>query len=467
MAAVGPELGPRVRSASSALAIAVALLAVAAPTASQRKPKLQACPDQRYAISGGLFGQTDVTIVVQGRWVSIEPICSPIRGRVRATRKGTKVVARWKTCGTERRLQLQGRVDTSCEELAGTITARRRGRLRFVASRVLAPTTLPGPPTTVPATPTTSSSTVPMRSTTSSTTAMPSTTVTITTSTTTTTTLAGNVACNEASLRQAVAAGGTIVLACDATTILVAGPSMVIPAGVAVSITTRGAGAVVLDGSRSVTRLFTVDGTLELDNLVIENFLIDGDLGEDGIAGSDGASGGSGQPGPAGEPGGPGGPGGAGGLDVAPVAAGAGGMGHGGAILIDSSGVVRLTRTVLRLNAAFGGDGGDGGECNGLPSGSDCGDGGLGGDGGAGEPGGVGGPGGAGGIGSAGGPGGSGEGGAIYNSGTLEIADCTFESNEANGGFGGFAAFGSDAGKGGVGGGGGTGDTTGGPDIGP
>jgi hypothetical protein len=476
--AARPKVGPRAHDASRAVVLAVALLIVAAPPSSEGKPKPQACPDQRYAISGGLFGQPDVTIVVQGRRVSIEPICSPIRGRVKATRQGTKVVVHWKTCGAERRLRLRGRIDTACEQLVGTITARRRGRLSFVASRVVpVPTTLPGPPTTVPTTPTTTPSTAPAAptptsstapvatTTTSSTTAIPSTTVALTT---TTTTLAGNVACDEASLRQAVATGGTIVLDCDATTIGVAGPPMIVPLGVAVSITTRGAAAVVLDGSSSLTRLFTVDGTLELDNLVIENFSTEGDLGEDGIAGSDGVDGGSGQPGPAGEPGGNGDPGGAGGLDVAPVGAGAGQVGRGGAILIDSGGLVRLTRTVLRGNEVFGGDGGDGGECNGPPSGIDCGDGGFagdGGDGGDGEPagaGGHGGDGGSGGIGSAGGPGGSGDGGAIYNAGTLEIADCTFESNQADGGLGGFASFGGDGDDGGFGGNGGTGDTTGG-----
>jgi hypothetical protein len=64
MAAVGPNARPRARRAPGAVAIAVALLAVAAPTSSQRRPKPQACPDQRYAISGGLFGQPDVTIVI-------------------------------------------------------------------------------------------------------------------------------------------------------------------------------------------------------------------------------------------------------------------------------------------------------------------------------------------------------------------------------------------------------------------
>src|SRR5262245_48987660 len=284
MAAVGPNARPRARSARSAVAIAVALLAVAAPTSSQRRPRPQACPDQRYTIPGGLFEQPDATIVVQGRNVSIEPICTPIRGRVKATRRGTLVIARWKTCGTERRVRLRGRIDTACEQLTGTITARRRGRLRFVAARAPAvTTTLPGTPTTLPAT--TTSTTVSTPST-----MVPITTTTVT-STTTSTTLAGNVACDEASLRQAVAAGGTIVLDCDATTIPIAGPPMVIPAGVAVSITTRGPGAVVLDGLPSFTRLFTVGGTLELDNLVIENFITDGDLGEDGIDGSDGDNG--------------------------------------------------------------------------------------------------------------------------------------------------------------------------------
>src|SRR5262249_51002883 len=194
--------------------IAVALLVVAAPTSSKRRHKPQVCPDQRYAISGQLFDQAGVAIVIEGRNVSIEPICSPIRGRVKATRRGTLVIARWKTCGTERRIRLRGRIDTACEQLTGTITARRRGRVRFVASQTPAvTTTLPGTATTLPAT----STTVPTSSTIITTTTVVGTTITATS--TTSTTLAGNVACDEASLRQAVAAGGTIVLDCDATTI--------------------------------------------------------------------------------------------------------------------------------------------------------------------------------------------------------------------------------------------------------
>src|SRR5262245_1727995 len=335
MAAIGPRARPRARSAWSVVSIAVALLAVAAPTSSQRRPRPQVCPDQRYLIAGPLFDQADVAIVVEGRNVSIEPVCSPIRGRVKATRHGTLVIARWKTCGTERRVRLRGRIDTACEQLTGTITARRRGRVRFVASQAPAvTTTLPGTATTLPGTPTTTVLT--------STTIITTTTVVATTTTnTTSTTLAGNVACDEASLRQAVAAGGTIVLDCGATTIPIAGVPMVIPAGVAVSITARGAGAVVLDGSPGTTRLFTVGGTLELDNLTIENFSTDGELGDDGIAGSDGANGANGEIGGPGEPGGPGDPGGAGGVAAAPVAAGAGGPARGGAILIDAGGLVR------------------------------------------------------------------------------------------------------------------------------
>src|SRR5262245_52167748 len=128
MAAVGPHPRTPARGAWGAIAIAVALLALAAPTSSQRRPRPQACPDQRYAIPGGLFEQPDATIAVQGRNVSIEPICSPIRGRVKATRRGTLVIARWKTCGTERRVMLRGRVDTACQQLTGTIRARRRGK---------------------------------------------------------------------------------------------------------------------------------------------------------------------------------------------------------------------------------------------------------------------------------------------------------------------------------------------------
>jgi len=174
--------------------------------------------------------------------------------------------------------------------------------------------------------------------------------------------------------------------------------------------------------ARSAWSVVTVGGTLELDNLVIEKFGTDGDLGEDGIDGSDGANGANGGPGGPGGAGGPGDPGGAGGVAAAPVAAGFGGPVRGSAILIDTGGLVRLTRVVLRLNAV-GGDGGDGGD-----GGLFCGNGGNAGGGGNGGAGGM------------AGDGGDALGGAIFNAGQLSPdATVAFANNQVIGGLNGDA----------------------------
>ena len=411
-------------------------------------------------MAGGLFGVPEATLTVQGRMVSIDGVCPPVRGLVKATRKGTRVAAGWKVCGEERRVRLRGRIDVECERFTGTIAARRRGRVPIVA----APPPLPSPTTLAP----TSTTAPPVSTSTSTTTPAPGTPTTIVMTTSTSTTMPTPVACDEQSLHQAVAVGGAIVLDCDAVTIPIAA-ALVVPAGVAASIAPRGPGAVVLAGSGG-TRLFTVAGTLELADLVVQDFAAEGELGDDGIAAADGADGLNGADGGPGENG-------TKGEDAvatgAPETAGDGETARGGAILIASGGVVRLTRVVFRMNRAFGGDAGDGGLCNGPPDGFGCGDGGFGGDGGGGGAlaegvpgrggnGGAGGLAGAGASGSSGGRGGNGEGGAIYNAGTLEIADCTFDGNEAIGGLGGSAELGRDGGAGGFGGDGGDADEAGG-----
>ncbi len=436
------------------------MVAVAVPTSSQRRPKPAPCPDQGYVVSGGVFGAPDATLTVQGRMVSIDGVCPPIRGRVKATRKGTRVIAGWKACGEERRVRLRGRIDVECALFTGTIAARRRGRVSIVAA--------PPPPASGTTVAPTSTTAPPVSSSTSTTTPAPGTPTTTVMTTSTSTTMPARVACDEQSLRQAVAVGGAIVLDCDAVTIPIAA-ALVVPAGVAASIASRGPGTVVLNGSGE-TRLFVVAGTLELADLVVEDFAAEGELGDDGVAAADGTDGLNGADGGPGENGTKGENGLAAGT---PETAGGGETARGGAILIASGGVVRLTRVVFRLNLVFGGYGGDGAFCNGPPDGFGCGDGGIGGDGGAGGAlaagvpgsggnGGVGGLGGAGASGSSGGRGGNGEGGAIYNAGTLEIADSTFDRNEAIGGFGGIAEFGRDGGAGGFGGDGGDADEAGG-----
>lgn len=176
-----------------------------------------------------------------------------------------------------------------------------------------------------------------------------------------------------------------------------------------------------------------------------------------GVRATDGGAGGNGANG---SPGNPGGDGGAGdpGTNGAVGGNGTGGQ-HGGGIF--NMGILRLENCILTNNAA--GNGGDGGR------GQDGGNGGAGGDGGQGgagstsgvkaPSGGAGGTGGKAGNGGNGGTGGDGgHGGAVYNQGTLYVANCSITSNTSGnagtGGDGGAAgaAGGGNGGKGGQGG---------------
>ena len=57
----------------------------------------------------------------------------PVRGLVKATRKGTRVVAGWKVCGEERRVRLRGRIDI--ESSGSPARSRRAGAVACRSSQ--------------------------------------------------------------------------------------------------------------------------------------------------------------------------------------------------------------------------------------------------------------------------------------------------------------------------------------------
>jgi hypothetical protein len=437
-------------SIGAAVALAVGIIGTV--SAAQGRSKPERCPDQSYLVADEVLGRRDVTVVVAGRTIALEGLCAAKKGSVKATRKGTRLTVRWPKCGEERRVRMRGLIDPSCETLTARLSARKRGRSLVHAARKLPPTTV-APTTTLPTT------TAPLTTTTTA-----GTSVTTTVAPPTTTTLPDG--CSESALRQAVAAGGEVVLDCGGRTIAVTQP-LDVPVMVAVLLRTPGTVPAVLDGG-GATRLFTVSGALELENLVVQNFAAIAPQGASGTAPADGNDGEAGQNGSAGGKGAAGDDGDPGGASPA-VAGGSGSPGRGGAVVVASGGELRADRVVFRANRAIGGSGGPGGACNGPPTGHACGNGGMGGDGGAGGTANTGGNGGAGGHGgnaavvaSEGGAGGNGEGGAVYNAGEVWVSDCMFEDNEAIGGSGGSGDFGGSGGPGGAGGDGGSGTTKGG-----
>ncbi|WP_259313923.1 hypothetical protein [Capillimicrobium parvum] len=266
--------------------------------------------------------------------------------------------------------------------------------------------------------------------------------------------------CTYAALASSVAAGGTVVLDCDATIPFDA--PIVVPAGRSVRLDASGS-AVTFDGQRR-TRLLEVSGSLTLVNLRLVNGRVQGaagTLGTGGVGHSDAETG---------EPGGAGGAGTAGG-DAA-----------GGAVLVTQSGRLEVIGGALRSNTVIGGQGGTGGRggqgARGAEGQSGWGDycdydttpdsnpecwncwypypeepeqcdqyiGPIG------ESGGPGGVGGEGGAGGRGGPGGTASGGAIRNLGSTLIVGAVLAGNIAQGGRGGTGGPGGVAGGGGPGG---------------
>ena len=70
-----------------------------------------------------------------GRMLSVRSGCDPVKARVRATAKGTRIRARWKSCaGLGGKAVLSGWIMEDCQRLAATFTARSAGIVKpFVA----------------------------------------------------------------------------------------------------------------------------------------------------------------------------------------------------------------------------------------------------------------------------------------------------------------------------------------------
>jgi serine protease len=125
-----------VRSAPGVVALSVlGFLLAATPVAAKRTP----CSG-RYLIAGSLVpGAVAIDVVaVDGKQVSINSGCAPRRARVRATRRGTRVQASWRTCsGLAGKAKLKASIDAAtCSLMSGRFRAKRDGvAVQFTATR--------------------------------------------------------------------------------------------------------------------------------------------------------------------------------------------------------------------------------------------------------------------------------------------------------------------------------------------
>jgi hypothetical protein len=355
------------------------------------------------------------------------------KGRLKATRKGTHVTARWRRCRDARRVQLKALITGGCDAMSGRIEVRGEKARKFEAGRVLCPDgTEPDAAGNCPS-------------------------VTSTTTTTTTLPMVGGT-CSLAAVESIVQAGGTLVFDCDGP--ITVDDTLTVAAGISVTLDATGHDVTISGGG--MHRVFDVAGSLTLVHLTVSDGLAsglpggpphDGGDGTTGMDGADGTFGTDSQAPTAGAPGTDGGTPTAG----PPTDGGTGGDGEGGAIRIAAGGTVTATSCTFESNVALGALGGAGCTtpgcllCNGPQPGlfgsPSCGFGGNGG--GGGGKGGAGGRGSDGGAGGDGGRGGEALGGAIYNEGALTITAGHFEDNSAVGGSGGDGGDGGNVGDGG------------------
>jgi hypothetical protein len=136
---------PRLQAPLAALA-ALGLSLLPLPSGA-KKARIAPCPPGRYVVDvdeplgpAGAPGFPDaIEVDAQGR-VSIESSCPTVEARLKGSRRGTRVKAKWAkgTCaGLSGKVKLEARTDSSCRTLTGKLKAKKHKR-KFTATRALA-----------------------------------------------------------------------------------------------------------------------------------------------------------------------------------------------------------------------------------------------------------------------------------------------------------------------------------------
>jgi len=124
----------------SRIGIVITLLAlsVTVTVADAAKPAL--CPDGRFMVQNGAVLVSGAAVpnvlVVSGGTLAIASACDAAPGRVKAARKGTRLVGRWKPCGEIARVTLKGMIAApDCTTMTGVVKAKKTPKVRFTAVR--------------------------------------------------------------------------------------------------------------------------------------------------------------------------------------------------------------------------------------------------------------------------------------------------------------------------------------------
>lgn len=136
-----PSAAPAARILRSLGLLILAVLVVVLPAAGARRPKPVPCDDGRFLIAGGpalVTGATAVAdaVTLANRTLTIDSGCGPAAAKTKAGRKGTRVKARWATCGELRRARFAGRIASpACTTFTGKFRAKKRKAVSFTAER--------------------------------------------------------------------------------------------------------------------------------------------------------------------------------------------------------------------------------------------------------------------------------------------------------------------------------------------
>jgi hypothetical protein len=117
------------------MAIAGAL--AGAPAAARKVPLPDPCPGGRFPVAGALVpgGVEADAIDVAGDQVSVDSGCPGVTAKLKQTRRFTKLVARWETCGALERVRLVVKLDAAtCESLEARFEARKLERRKLTAA---------------------------------------------------------------------------------------------------------------------------------------------------------------------------------------------------------------------------------------------------------------------------------------------------------------------------------------------
>lgn len=133
------RMSHRRRWTPAALALAVGLVLASGAVARRSKP--DPCPDGRFVLPAGtpLVATADA-VVLAGGTVALpgdgSDGCDAAPATVRARRKGTKVRARWTSCGAVARVRLSATIAApACDRMAGRLKTKGAKAIRFTATR--------------------------------------------------------------------------------------------------------------------------------------------------------------------------------------------------------------------------------------------------------------------------------------------------------------------------------------------